>query len=156
MLIFNYFTLHSLVRTLIELVKNEIFYSNRFEYIVGPLNEAIKNISRNFSFSELYEIVGLSNVLKCNIRSIYPRIQYRTDLDIMNSTFEHAQGSFSSSTICIFWTHTQSEIYARNNNAGNWTPNHFVPLLLPSGKSQSQNILAQSKISRSDSVSSSL
>ncbi|CAF5205313.1 unnamed protein product, partial [Rotaria magnacalcarata] len=42
------------VRSLIELVKNENFYHNRFAHIVGPVNEAIKNIARNFSFSELY------------------------------------------------------------------------------------------------------
>ncbi|CAF2060651.1 unnamed protein product, partial [Rotaria magnacalcarata] len=57
------------VRTLNELVKNEIFYNNRFMHIIGPLNEAMKNVARNFAFSELYEIAALSNVLKCNIRS---------------------------------------------------------------------------------------
>ncbi|CAM4811757.1 unnamed protein product [Rotaria magnacalcarata] len=117
------------VRTLNELVKNEIFYNNRFMHIIGPLNEAMKNVARNFAFSELYKIAALSNVLKCNIRSIYPTIDYRPHLNIMNSTFEHAQ-----------------------SNAGNWSPNHFVPLLLPSGNSQSQNHLAQPKISGSGST----
>ncbi|CAF4536723.1 unnamed protein product, partial [Rotaria magnacalcarata] len=56
------------VRTLNELVKNEIFYNNRFMHIIGPLNEAMKNVARNFAFSELYKIAALSNVLKCNIR----------------------------------------------------------------------------------------
>ncbi|CAM4986395.1 unnamed protein product [Rotaria socialis] len=137
------------VRTLIELVKNEIFYNNRFMHIVGPLNEVMKNIARNFAFSELYEIAALSNVLKCNIRSIYPIIDYRPHLHIMNSTFEHAQYSIVSKAICLFWTHTESEIDARRSNAGNWSPNHFVPLLLPSDNSQSQNCLAQPKISGS-------
>ncbi|CAF2182230.1 unnamed protein product, partial [Rotaria magnacalcarata] len=144
------------VRTLIELVKNEIFYQNHFAHIVGTVNEAIKNMARKFSFSELYEIAALSNVLKCNIRSIYPVIDYRPDLNIMNNTFEHAQHSIASTTICIFWTHTQREIDARQSNAGNWSPNHFVPLLLPSDNSQSQNHIAQPKISGSGSVSSSL
>ena len=137
-----------------ELVKNDTFYHDRFAHIVGPFNEAIKNIARNFSFSELYEIAALSNVLKCNIQSVYPTIDYRPDLNIMNSTFEHAQHSIAPKTICIFWTHTQSEIDARRNNAGNWSPNHFVPLLLPSDNSQSQNHLAQPKISGSGLVSS--
>ncbi|CAF3695060.1 unnamed protein product [Rotaria sp. Silwood1] len=63
----------------------------------------------------------------------------------MNSTFEHAQSSISSKTIYIFWSHTQSEIYARRNNAGNWSPNHFVPLLLPSNESQYQNSMTEPK-----------
>ncbi|CAF3690086.1 unnamed protein product [Rotaria socialis] len=140
------------VRSLIELVKDENFYHNRFAHIVGPVNEAIKNIARNFSFSELYEIAALSNVLKCNIQSVYPTIAYRSDLNIMNNTFEHAQCSIASETICLFWTHTESEIEARRSNAGNWSPNHFVPLLLPSDNSQSQNHLRQSKISGSAST----
>ncbi|CAF4642776.1 unnamed protein product, partial [Rotaria socialis] len=140
------------VRSLIELVKNENFYHNRFAHIVGPVNEAIKNIARNFSFSELYEIAALSNVLKCNIQSVYPTIDYRSDLNIMNNTFEHAQYSIVSKAICLFWTHTESEIEARRSNAGNWSPNHFVPLLLPSDNSQSQNHLDQPKISGSGST----
>ncbi|CAF2150657.1 unnamed protein product [Rotaria magnacalcarata] len=51
-----------------------------------------------------------------------------------------------------FWTHTQREIDARQSNAGNWSPNHFVPLLLPSDNSQSQNHIAQPKISGSGST----
>ncbi|CAF5120484.1 unnamed protein product, partial [Rotaria sp. Silwood1] len=42
-------------------------------------------------------------------------------------------------------SHTQSEIYARRNNAGNWSPNHFVPLLLPSNESQYQNSMTEPK-----------
>lgn len=144
------------MRTLIELVKNEMFYRNRCAHIVGPVNEAIKNIARNFSFSELYEIAALSNVLNCNIQSVYPTIDYRSDLNIMNNTFDHAQCSIVSKTICLFWTHTESEIEVRRSNAGNWSPNHFVPLLLPSDNSHSQNHLGQPKISGSGSVSSSL
>ncbi|CAF4230040.1 unnamed protein product [Rotaria magnacalcarata] len=140
------------VRSLIELVKNENFYHNRFAHIVGLVNETIKNIARNFSFSELYEIAALSNVLKCNMQSVYPTIDYRSDLNIMNNTFEHAQYSIASKTICLFWTHSESGIEARRNNAGNWSPNHFVPLLLPSHNSQSQNHLGQPKISGSGST----
>ncbi|CAF1641912.1 unnamed protein product [Rotaria magnacalcarata] len=140
------------VRSLIELVKNENFYHHRFAHIIGPVNEAIKNIARNFSFSELYEIAALSNVLKCNIQSVYPTIDYRSDLNIMSNTFENAQYSIVSKAICLFWTHTESEIEARRSNAGNWSPNHFVPLLLPSDNSQSLNCLAQPKISGSGST----
>ncbi|CAF3340850.1 unnamed protein product, partial [Rotaria socialis] len=70
----------------------------------------------------------------------------------MNNTFEHAQCSIASKTICLFWTHTESEIEAHRSNAGNWSPKRFVPLLLPSDNSQSQNHLAQPKISDSGST----
>ena len=83
---------------LLELVKNETLYNNRLVHIAGPLNEAIRNISRKFSFSELYEIVGLSNVLKCNIRSVYPNIDYRPHLSILNSTFYYDHDNTSSNT----------------------------------------------------------
>ncbi|CAF4999022.1 unnamed protein product [Rotaria sp. Silwood1] len=63
----------------------------------------------------------------------------------MNSTFQHIQSSISSKTIYIFWSHTQNETEARRSNAGNWTPNHFVPLLLPSSESQNQNSLTEPK-----------
>lgn len=140
-----------LVRTLIELIKNESFYNNHYAQIVGPVNGIIRSVARNFSFSELYEIVALSNVLKCNIRSIYPRIDFRSDLNIMNTTFEPTQSSSKSEIIHIFWTHTKNETYVRSSNAGHWTPNHFVPLLLSSDYSQTENDWTQSK-----SVSSSL
>ena len=140
------------MRTLIELLKNEVSYTNRFANIVGPLIETIKNITRDFSFSELYEIAALSNVLKCNIRSIYPRIDYRSDLNIFNSTFEYAPNNSSSTTIFIFWTNIQNEIYARRNNAGSWTPNHFVSLLLSPDNSRSQDDTTQPIIVGSGSV----
>jgi hypothetical protein len=126
------------VRTVVELVQNEHQYTNRFAHSIGTFDEAIRNISRNFSFSELHEIGALSNVLKCKIRSIYPRIQYHSGLDVINNTFDVTQSDSLIATIYIFWTHTRSEIQARRNNAGNWSPNHFVPLLLPSTKSRPQ------------------
>ncbi|CAF4206782.1 unnamed protein product, partial [Rotaria magnacalcarata] len=150
----NAFLTHSelRVRTILELIKNEVFYNNSYSHILGPLNEGIKNITHNFSFSELYELVGLKNVLKCNIRSIYPNIDYRQDLNIMNSTFEYAQSNLPSNTIFIFWTHTLNEIGARNNNAGNWTPNHFVPLILPSNNPEFQTNLSHPQVLSSDTT----
>jgi hypothetical protein len=130
------------VRTVIELVQNELQYTNHLQHIAGPFDEAIRNISREFSFSELYEIGGLSNVLKCKIRSIYPRIEYRSQLDVFNNTSDPAQNCSLSTTICVFWTHIKSDIQAVQNNVGNWTPNHFVPLLLPSDNLILQNDLS--------------
>ncbi|CAF4008694.1 unnamed protein product [Rotaria sp. Silwood1] len=63
----------------------------------------------------------------------------------MNNTFQPAPSSVSSNTIYMFWSHTQSETEAHRINVGNLTPNHFVPLLLPSSESQNQNNLTKSK-----------
>lgn len=130
------------MRTVIELVRNDVLYSNRLAHVIGPLDEAIKNISRNSSFSELYEIAALSNVLQCNIRSIYPMIQYRPDLNIMNNTFDCENVSVSTETIYVFWSHTKSEACVRVTNAGNWSPNHFVPLVLSSNDFSSEDRLS--------------
>ena len=59
-----------LVRVLIELIKNEVFYNSRFSKMVGPVSEIIRDVAHNFWFSELYEIVALSNALKCNISQV--------------------------------------------------------------------------------------
>ncbi|CAM4983023.1 unnamed protein product [Rotaria socialis] len=47
------------VRTIIELMTNEVYYSNRYSQFVGPLDIAIQRICKNHMFSELYEIGAL-------------------------------------------------------------------------------------------------
>ena len=148
--------MYLLVRTLLELVKNDTFYHNRFLYVVGPFINAIKSVVHNSSYSELYEIAALCNVLKCNIRSVYPKIQYRSEMDIMNSIFQCDQHSSRSSTIFIFWSNTQSEIYARSCNSGNWSPNHFVPLLALSHDTTLESTFSSSNIILSNTVSKTL
>lgn len=113
-------------------MQNENRYNERFAHIIGPLREAIRNIPKNFSFSELYEIGGLSSILQCKVRSVYPRIDYRSTLDMINDTFDLSPDNSLFPTIYILWTNTNDEREARRKNAGNWSPNHFVPLLFPS------------------------
>ncbi|CAF1486450.1 unnamed protein product [Adineta ricciae] len=122
-----------------KLFQNEEQYRERLQYVVGLFPEAIRGVSINGTYSELYEIVALSNILKCNIRSIYPRIQYRSDLDTMKTTFNFNQDGSLSNTIRIFWTNTRNEIEVRRDNGDSWSPNHFVPLLLPSGSTETWN-----------------
>ena len=55
--------------------------------------------------------------------------------------------------IYIFWTYTRSETYARANNAGNWSPNHFVPLVRSSNNIELQHDLVLSNIAYSNAVS---
>ena len=135
-----------IVRTLLELIQNEQLYREHLEHIVGPFHEAIRRVSINCTFSELYEIAALSSVLKCKIRSIYPRIQYRSELDVINNTFNFKQACSSSNIIHIFWTNTRNEIEVRQNNGDSWSPNHFVPLLLPTDISQTSAHLPASLI----------
>ncbi len=66
------------VRTIIELVINYDEYSRNYTQDVGPLQERWIDICKDYSFSDLYELAALCNVLGCNIRSLYPRIDYHS------------------------------------------------------------------------------
>ena len=112
-------------------MRNQVFYIAQLAHILGPLDVTVRIIAHNFSFSELYEVAALSRVLRCNVRSVYPNIDHRPDLSLMNRTFEHEGPKDSCGTISLFWTNTQTERDVRSMNNGSWTPNHFVPLLLP-------------------------
>jgi hypothetical protein len=64
------------VRTIVELVTKYDNYSHNYSQTVGPLQERWKDICKDHSYSDLYELAALCNVLRCNIRSLYPRIDY--------------------------------------------------------------------------------
>jgi hypothetical protein len=64
------------VRTILELIINYDKYSRDYTQNVGPLRERWKDICNDHSYSDLYELAALCNVLRCNIRSLYPRIDY--------------------------------------------------------------------------------
>ncbi|CAF3675024.1 unnamed protein product, partial [Adineta steineri] len=119
------------VRTVIELITNETYYSNTYSHFVGLFDIAIQAACRNYMFSELYEITALCNVLKCNIRSIYPKIDLRDDMAIVNNTFMPPPPTVANCEITILWSHTLNENEARILNNLAWSPNHFVPLLSP-------------------------
>ena len=145
-----------LVRTLIELLRNQAFYTAQLAHVVGPLDAAVRSIARNFSFSELYEVAALSRVLKCNVRSVYPNIDHRQDLNLMNRTFEHDDPKCPSKTISLFWTHTQTESHVRSMNNGTWTPNHFVPLLILPDNERREMEITQPHADGLDTVSPTL
>ncbi len=110
---------------------NETYYTNRYSKFVGPLDSAIQAICKNYIYSELYTIGALCSVLKCNIRSIYPKIDFREDMVVTNNVFTPAPPIIANCEITILWSHTLNETYARATNNGAWSPNHFVPLLSP-------------------------
>jgi len=121
-----------LVRTVIELVKNKNYYVDQCSRFVGPFDKALQRTCNNNRFCELYEIVALANVLRCEIQSVYPYIDYRAEMKIMNAIYKPTVTSVSNiSRIIIFWTNTKDELVvrARPGCGGVWSPNHFVPLI---------------------------
>ncbi len=56
------------MRSLIELVKNENFYHNRFAHIVGPVNEAIKNTLNSIKLNDLTKSIPVNDLEHYNQR----------------------------------------------------------------------------------------
>ncbi|CAF1131041.1 unnamed protein product [Adineta ricciae] len=127
------------VRTIIELVTNQDFYGNAYTYVVQPIDIAIKAICRNRTYSELYEICALCSILKCNIRSVYPEIDFRDDMAVMNSIFQPIPPIVANYQVAILWCNLWKEMDVRAVNNSTWSPNHFVSLLLPSLQSGSSS-----------------
>ncbi|CAF4002524.1 unnamed protein product [Adineta steineri] len=120
------------VRTIVELVKNKAHYINQYSHHVGPFNAAIQRICNNNVFSELYELAALASVLNCEVQSVYPYIDYRPEMKIMNAVYKPVDISTpSNGRVIIFWSSTEDEVStrARPGNCGIWNPNHFVPLV---------------------------
>lgn len=83
-------------------------------------------------FCELYELVSLANVLECEVQSVYPYIDYRAEMKIMNAVYKPVGATTpSNERINIFWSSTEDEVSTRRRpgNNGVWNPNHFVPLV---------------------------
>ena len=120
------------VRTIVELSKNRTHYIAQFANTIGPLDEALRRICNDYNFSELYELAALANVLGCDVQSVYPYIDYRAEMKIMNAVYKPMNISASNKTkLIIFWTSSQDELSTRNrpDSGGIWSPNHFVPLV---------------------------
>jgi hypothetical protein len=63
---------------------------------------------------------------------VYPYIDYRAEMKIMNQVYKSAETLVPNSRrVIIFWSSTEDEISTRTRpgNHGIWNPNHFVPLL---------------------------
>ncbi|CAF3586456.1 unnamed protein product [Rotaria sp. Silwood1] len=88
------------VRTIIELVTNETYYETMYSQFVGPIDIAIEAICKNYTFSELYETAPLCSVLRCNIRSIYPQIDFQQYMTIWDNVITPAPPIIASYDIC--------------------------------------------------------
>ncbi|CAF1161335.1 unnamed protein product [Rotaria sordida] len=117
------------VRTIMELITNENYYQTMYSQYVGPTDVAIKAICRNYMFSELYEIAASCNVLQCNIRSVYPKIEFHYYMAIWDNLFTPIPPVIANCNIAILWSNALNEKDARETHNGTWRPNHFVPLM---------------------------
>ncbi|CAF1498169.1 unnamed protein product [Adineta ricciae] len=138
------------VRTIVELVKNRSHYATQYSTTIGPFDIALQRACNNYSFCELYELAALANVLRCEIQSVYPYIDYRAEMKIMNSFHKPLDMNIAEKyKLIIFWTSTLDEASTRNRpgSGGVWSPNHFVPLVqpyrrsLPGDKEESRSVL---------------
>ncbi|CAF3989736.1 unnamed protein product [Rotaria sp. Silwood1] len=127
------------VRTIIELVLNESYYQTMYSQHVGPIDNAIKAICKNYTFSELYEIAALCNVLQCDIRSVYPKSDFQQYMTTWDNVFTPVSPIIANCNIVIMWSHALNEKDAREANNGTWRPNHFVRLISPAIHNDSIN-----------------
>jgi hypothetical protein len=110
-----------------------------YSQYAGTTDEAIKAICKNHTYSELFEIVALSNILRCNIRSVYPRIDFHDSKAILDNVFSPIPPNIANCNISIFWSSCLNEQDTRMHYNGTWSPNHFVPLLSPSALNEFDN-----------------
>jgi hypothetical protein len=128
----NLFAYSVSVRTIIELVKNRLHYIARYTNLIGSFDETLRRACNNNSFSKLYELVALGSALQCEIQSVYPYIDYRAEMKIMNAVYKPLDTSvLNNGRLTIFWTSNIDELSTKNRPgcAGIWSPNHFVPLI---------------------------
>lgn len=104
--------------------------------MLGPVDAAFQSICQVKCVSELYEVVALCNVLKCNIRSAFPNMIPEHDLETYNSILTPATPIVTNCNIALLWSHTRNESEVRAINGGHWSPNHFVPLVLPNNQNE--------------------
>ena len=120
-----------LVRTVLELVKNKKHYAAQYTHLIGPFDEALRRACKNNSFSELYELAALASAFQCEVQSVYPYIDYRAEMKIMNAVYKPVGVSVPNhGRLVIFWTSCRDEISTRAHlSSGVWSPNHMVPLV---------------------------
>jgi len=107
-------------------------YIAQYTNLIGPFDEALRRTCNNNSFSELYELAALASALRCEVQSVYPYIDYRAEMKIMNAVYKPMDTSVpNNGRLIIFWTSTKDEIItkSRPGSGGIWSPNHCVPLI---------------------------
>ncbi|CAF1667127.1 unnamed protein product, partial [Adineta ricciae] len=119
------------VRTVIELITNENYYDALCAQYAGNTDIIIQAACQKGMYSEIHEVAALCNVLQCNIRSVYPRIDFEYYKAIWDSVFAPIPPVIGNCTIVILWSSTLYKKDVRETYGGTWRPSHFVPLLSP-------------------------
>ncbi|UJR24373.1 hypothetical protein I4U23_005750 [Adineta vaga] len=119
------------VRTVIKLITNENHYDSMYTRYAENTDIIIQAACKKEMYSEIHEVAALCNVLQCNIRSVYPRIDFEYYKAIWDSVFTPIPPVIGNCTIVVLWSCTLDEKDARKTYNGFWRPNHFVPLLSP-------------------------
>ena len=117
----------------------ENYYQTTYSLYIGSIDIAVKSICKNHTFSELYEIAALCNVLQCNIQSVYPKLYFQHYMTLWDSVFTPVPPVIADYSIAILWSHVPNENDARTMNNSTWSPNHFVPLLFPNIQNESDH-----------------
>lgn len=105
----------------------------------GNTDIIIQAACKKGMYSEIHEVAALCNVLQCNIRSVYPRIDFEYYKAIWDNVFKPIPPVIGNCDIVILWSNTLNETDARETYDSLWRPNHFVPLLSPSILNQGNN-----------------
>jgi hypothetical protein len=66
------------------------------------------------------------------VQTVYPYIDYRAEMKIMNAIYKPIDTSVpNNGKLIIFWTSSEDELSTktRPGSGGVWRPNHFVPLV---------------------------
>ncbi|CAF1402223.1 unnamed protein product [Adineta ricciae] len=84
-----------------------------YSQYLGSTDIAIEDICKNYMYSELYTIAALCNLLKCNTRSIYPKIDFQHYMAMWDNVFRPISPAVG------------------NSHNGIWRPSHLVSLLSP-------------------------
>ena len=95
---------------------NENYYQTTYSQNIGPIDIAVKSICKNHTFSELYEIAALCNVLHCNRRSVSPKLDFQHYMTLWDSVFTPVPSVIADCSIAILWSHVQNENDARAMN----------------------------------------
>ena len=102
-----------------------IFHQHRFDDVSPTFKEACEDITSDHGFSSAWTCLALSDVIRRDIISVYPRVNGPLDMTarILDTTFSPREKAFREPVV-IMWTSGSPPQKGKS-----WTPNHFVPLV---------------------------
>ncbi|CAF1297817.1 unnamed protein product, partial [Didymodactylos carnosus] len=137
----DHYTVELRVRNIIELAMNADAYLQFYKlYDTNLKAYIVRSMLYDRRWAEPWDLFGLSTVLNCNIRSVFPNLNTFTNIHpsaplppqkVMNKTFKPRQ-NIATNTILIMWSRGISpEDWILYSTEDIWAPNHYVPLIKP-------------------------